>query len=153
MDQRRPQLGSRTEPVCDYLRRPVAGRLSEPGVNVPKPGYGNGGKANCAFPPFPQPLLLTRFFRPTVYTKYLTLPGTENTFTSIENTFTSTENTFASTENTFASTENTFASTENTFASTENTFASTENTFASTENTFASTENTLISIENTNFRN
>src|SRR5262252_4080381 len=75
MDQRRPQLGSRTEPVCDYLRRPVAGRLSEPGVNVPKPGYGNGGKANCAFPPFPQPLLLTRFFRPTVYTKYLTLPN------------------------------------------------------------------------------
>jgi len=23
-----------------------------------KPGYGNGGKTNCVFPPFPQPLLL-----------------------------------------------------------------------------------------------
>src|SRR5881227_849599 len=29
-----------------------------------KPGYGNGGKTNCVFPPFPQPLLL-----PTNYDK------------------------------------------------------------------------------------
>jgi hypothetical protein len=28
-----------------------------PGKN---PGYGNGGKTNCVFPPFPQPLLLVK---------------------------------------------------------------------------------------------
>jgi hypothetical protein len=51
-----------------------------PGKN---PGYGNRGKTNRVFPPFPQPLLLTIKFKskaadpkqPTiVYTKYLTLP-------------------------------------------------------------------------------
>jgi len=47
------------------------------------PGYGNGGKTNCVFPPFPQPLLLLTYQnkkQPTpkqetiVYTKHLTLP-------------------------------------------------------------------------------
>jgi len=46
------------------------------------PGYGNGGKTNCVFPPFPQPLLLVinqdEAVDPKqltiVYTKYLTLP-------------------------------------------------------------------------------
>ena len=51
-----------------------------PGKN---PGYGNRGKTNRVFPPFPQPLLLIinqDEKRPTpkqstiVYTKYLTLP-------------------------------------------------------------------------------
>jgi hypothetical protein len=45
-------------------------------------GYGNRGKTNCVFPPFPQPLLLriktkssqTKKQNPIVYTKYLTLP-------------------------------------------------------------------------------
>jgi len=48
-----------------------------------KPGYGNRGKTNYVFPPFPQPLLLVinqdekaaNLKQQTiVYTKYLTLP-------------------------------------------------------------------------------
>jgi hypothetical protein len=50
-----------------------------PGKN---PGYGNRGKTNCVFPPFPQPLLLTINLdeertakqQTIVYTKQLTLP-------------------------------------------------------------------------------
>src|SRR5215217_8783986 len=51
-----------------------------PGKN---PGYGNRGKTNRVFPPFPQPLLLTINLdkkaadpkqQTIVYTKYLTLP-------------------------------------------------------------------------------
>jgi hypothetical protein len=45
-------------------------------------GYGNRGKTNCVFPPFPQPLLLNKLRskaadpkqKTIVYTKYLTLP-------------------------------------------------------------------------------
>src|SRR5829696_6069303 len=51
-----------------------------PGKN---PGYGNRGKTNCVFPPFPQPLLLVTnqdekqltLKQKIVYTKYLTLPN------------------------------------------------------------------------------
>jgi hypothetical protein len=47
-----------------------------------KPGYGNGGKTNYVFPPFPQPLLLLISRQKAadpkqqtiVYTKHLTLP-------------------------------------------------------------------------------
>jgi len=49
-----------------------------------KPGYGNRGKTNRVFPPFPQPLLLlTNQMKAAdqkqetiVYTKHLTLPST-----------------------------------------------------------------------------
>jgi len=50
-----------------------------------KPGYGNGGKTNCVFPPFPQPILLLTNQNEKVadqkqqtidYTKSLTLPPT-----------------------------------------------------------------------------
>src|SRR6267154_6409426 len=36
-------------------RRAVDCLVNRPGK---KPGYGNRGKTNCVFPPFPQPLLL-----------------------------------------------------------------------------------------------
>jgi hypothetical protein len=53
--------------------------MKQPGKN---PGYGNRGKTNCVFPPFPQPLLLfinkMKAAEPKqstiVYTKPLTLP-------------------------------------------------------------------------------
>src|SRR6185503_3240861 len=70
-------LPSSTKTACRLNRHALKNEL--PGKN---PGYGNRGKTNCVFPPFPQPLLLVinqyeshRPKQPTiVYTKYLTLP-------------------------------------------------------------------------------
>jgi len=59
-----------------------------PGRN---PGYGNRGKTNRVFPPFPQPLLLLITIKmkaadaktkTIVYTKYLTLPAASLQITS-----------------------------------------------------------------------
>jgi hypothetical protein len=62
MDHVGARLESRAQPLCHRLRKPAAGRIvceiekmKVPGKN---PGYGNGGKTNRVFPPFPQPLLL-----------------------------------------------------------------------------------------------
>src|SRR6476661_3440294 len=71
-------LPSSTKTGC-RLNNCESEEMKLPGKN---PGYGNRGKTNYVFPPFPQPLLLTINLdekRPNqihtiVYTKYLTLP-------------------------------------------------------------------------------
>jgi hypothetical protein len=62
MDHVGARLESRTQPLCHRLRKPAAAwiaceieEMKLPGKN---PGYGNRGKTNRVFPPFPQPLLL-----------------------------------------------------------------------------------------------
>src|SRR5215212_3382261 len=47
-------LPSSTKIGCRLNRRETE-EMKLPGKN---PGYGNRGKTNCVFPPFPQPLLL-----------------------------------------------------------------------------------------------
>src|SRR5260221_4907628 len=67
-----PGLGCRPQPLRHSLRRSTPINQPRHGTHImnqpnEKPGYGNPGKTNCVFPPFPQPLL-------AIYTKYLTLP-------------------------------------------------------------------------------
>src|SRR6266436_1916692 len=66
-----PGLGCRPQPLRHSLRRSTPINQPRHGTHImnqpnEKPGYGNRGKTNCVFPPFPQPLL-------AIYTKYLTL--------------------------------------------------------------------------------
>src|SRR5256884_8886906 len=63
MDHAGAELESRAQSLRDRLRKPLAGgpvrkMIDEMHQQGKKPGYGNGGKTNRVFPPFPQPLLL-----------------------------------------------------------------------------------------------
>jgi hypothetical protein len=61
MDHAGPRLEGRAQSLRHHLRKPAAGELSlkaDDETAKTKPGYGNRGKTNYVFPPFPQPLLL-----------------------------------------------------------------------------------------------
>src|SRR2546425_7974426 len=69
-----------TKTGCRWTKLGADYRMNQQGK---KPGYGNRGKTNRVFPPFPQPLLLlTNQMKAAdqkqetiVYTKHLTLPS------------------------------------------------------------------------------
>src|SRR2546425_7724418 len=81
-----------TKTGCRWTKLGADYRMNQQGK---KPGYGNRGKTNRVFPPFPQPLLLlTNQMKAAdqkqetiVYTKHLTLPRRVSScdcFTAVE---------------------------------------------------------------------